>query len=101
MLDEYSTCARTFATIRIYPERLDPEEITARLGKRKGGREKGTSWICVYSKATRRFSEAGNRKVGPASISTAALLTKLGKINRCKSLFFGNAILPSLKKAAK
>src|SRR3954466_1603201 len=26
----YPTCARTFATLRIYPERIDPDEVTAR-----------------------------------------------------------------------
>jgi hypothetical protein len=30
--DEYPTCARTFVTLRIYPESLDPDEVTARLG---------------------------------------------------------------------
>jgi hypothetical protein len=32
MEDEYPTCAQTFVTLRIYPERLDPTEVTARLG---------------------------------------------------------------------
>jgi hypothetical protein len=32
MDDEYATCAGTYATLRIYPERLDPVEVTARLG---------------------------------------------------------------------
>jgi hypothetical protein len=29
---EYPTCERTYATLRIYPESLDPSEVTARLG---------------------------------------------------------------------
>jgi len=32
MEDEDPTCAQTYATLRIYPERLDPTEVTARLG---------------------------------------------------------------------
>ena len=30
--EEYATCARTYVTLRIYPEQLDPAEVTARLG---------------------------------------------------------------------
>ena len=29
---DYPTCERTYATLHIYPERLDPAEVTARLG---------------------------------------------------------------------
>jgi len=29
---DYPTCKRTYATLRIYPERFDPAEVTARLG---------------------------------------------------------------------
>jgi hypothetical protein len=41
--DDYGTCARTHATLLIYPVRTDPETITERLGiepskwQRKGG----------------------------------------------------------------
>ena len=28
---DYPTCKRTYATLRIYPERFDPTEVTARL----------------------------------------------------------------------
>lgn len=41
--DDYGTCARTYATLLIYPVRTDPEAITHRLGiepskwQRKGG----------------------------------------------------------------
>jgi hypothetical protein len=31
-VSDYPTCARTFATLRVYPERLDPDEVTRRLG---------------------------------------------------------------------
>jgi hypothetical protein len=31
-VSDYPTCARTFATLRVYPERIDPGEVTARLG---------------------------------------------------------------------
>ena len=31
-VNDYPTCARTFATLRIYPERLTPAEVTSRLG---------------------------------------------------------------------
>jgi hypothetical protein len=30
--DDYPTCSRTYATLRIYPETLDPVELTGRLG---------------------------------------------------------------------
>lgn len=30
--DDYPTCARTYATLRIYPGELDPSEVTSRLG---------------------------------------------------------------------
>ncbi len=30
-VSDYPTCARTYATLRIYPESLDPTEVTARL----------------------------------------------------------------------
>ena len=30
-ISDYPTCARTFATLRIYPESIDPDEVTARL----------------------------------------------------------------------
>ncbi len=29
---DYPTCERTYATFRVYPDRLDPEEVTVRLG---------------------------------------------------------------------
>lgn len=29
---DYPTCERTYATLRIYPGQLDPEDVTARLG---------------------------------------------------------------------
>jgi hypothetical protein len=29
---DYPTCAQTYTTLRIYPEQLDPTEVTARLG---------------------------------------------------------------------
>lgn len=29
---DYPTCERTYATLRIYPELLDPADVTARLG---------------------------------------------------------------------
>jgi hypothetical protein len=41
--DDYGTCARTYATLLIYPVRTDPEAITQRLGiepsswQRRGG----------------------------------------------------------------
>ena len=41
--DDYGTCARTYATLLIYPVRTDPEAISGRLGiepstwQRKGG----------------------------------------------------------------
>ncbi len=31
-VSDYPTCERTYATLRIYPESLDPSEVTARLG---------------------------------------------------------------------
>lgn len=31
-VSDYPTCERTYATLRIYPESLDPAEVTARLG---------------------------------------------------------------------
>jgi hypothetical protein len=30
--DDYPTCTRTYATLRIYPKMLDPVELTRRLG---------------------------------------------------------------------
>lgn len=30
--DEYPTCARTYATLCVYPGDVDPDEVTARLG---------------------------------------------------------------------
>lgn len=41
--DDYPTCARTYATLRIYPGEIDPTEVTGRLGiepsswQRRGG----------------------------------------------------------------
>jgi hypothetical protein len=31
-VSDYSTCERTYATLRIYPKSLDPSDVTARLG---------------------------------------------------------------------
>ncbi len=31
-VSDYPTCERTYATLRIYPEALDPSDVTARLG---------------------------------------------------------------------
>ena len=31
-VSDYPTCERTYATLRIYPESLDPTDVTARLG---------------------------------------------------------------------
>jgi hypothetical protein len=30
--DEYPTCARTYATLRLYPGEIDPSSVTQRLG---------------------------------------------------------------------
>lgn len=32
-IDEYASCKKTYATLRIYPGDIDPEEVTLRLGE--------------------------------------------------------------------
>ncbi len=44
-LGDYPTCEQTYATLRIYPERFDPAEVTARLGlKPSRWQRRGEAW---------------------------------------------------------
>ena len=43
---DYPTCQRTYATLRIYPERYGPEEVTARLGLEPSKwQSRGEVWV--------------------------------------------------------
>ncbi|QEH32954.1 hypothetical protein OJF2_14460 [Aquisphaera giovannonii] len=54
--DEYPTCARTYATLRVYPGDIDPAAITDRLGIEP------SSW--------QRRDEAARRAGGPPRLAT-------------------------------
>ena len=63
--DEYPTCARTYATLRIYPEQLDPAEVTARLGIRPSSWQRRCE-VC----------NAGSKQAIPAKIHGWFLTTE-------------------------
>ena len=65
--DEYATCARTHATLLIYPGDIDPPQVTARLGVEP------TRW--------QRRGESGHRASRPAWVAPLNLWSLESKGN--------------------